>query len=68
MEKLTDRTSQVIENMKREGRMVVLSAEDSSSIDHALAKEIFKIKQDFEQKERNSRAFVAKVELGYYSY
>ncbi|MEE9361974.1 MAG: hypothetical protein V3U92_05190 [Cellulophaga sp.] len=63
MEKLVSRASLLIKSMKEEGKVKTLTFHQSASIDHKLATGLKKIKTEFETKEKNSRAYVAQVEL-----
>lgn len=63
MAKLISRASQVIGKMQDQGKVKTLTFKQSASIDHKLAIGLKKIKNDFEVKEKNSRAYVAKIEL-----
>ena len=63
MAKLVSRAYQVISKMEKEGRVKTLSFQQSASIDHKLATGLKKVKTEFETKEKNSRAYVAKMEL-----
>ena len=63
MAKLTSRSAKVMKQLEKDGKMQILSFRESAHIDHKLATELQKIKTDFEVKEKNSRAHVAKIEL-----
>lgn len=63
MAKLESRASKVISKMDKEGKVKKLTFHQSASIDHKLATGFKKVKTEFEAKEKNSRAFVAQVEL-----
>jgi len=63
MAKLVSQASKVINKMEKEGKVITLTFHQSASIDHKLATGFKKIKTEFESKEKNSRAFVAQVEL-----
>jgi hypothetical protein len=63
MAKLVSQASKVITKMELEGKVKTLTFHQSASIDHKLATDFKKVKTEFEAKEKNSRAFVAKVEL-----
>lgn len=60
---LKSRAGQLITQLKSNGKVTTLSPEQTSSIDHGLAISLREIKNDFELKEKNSRAHVAMVEL-----
>lgn len=66
MEKLTSRATQVIQRMQDQGKVNILTFKQTASIDHQLATGLKKIKSDFEVKEKNSRAYVAKIESSTY--
>lgn len=63
MAKLISRATEVITQMKENQKVEILSFEDSAKIDNELALALQKVKTEFEVKEKNSRAFVAQVEL-----
>lgn len=63
MAKLVSRATKVISLMEENGKVKTLTFHQSASIDHKLATGLKKIKTEFEVKEKNSRAFVAQVEL-----
>ena len=63
MAKLESHISKVINHLNSEGRIKLLSYTQSSKIDHELALEFKKIKNDFDLKEKKSRSLVAKIEL-----
>jgi hypothetical protein len=63
MAKLRSLASEVIEKMNKEGKVKTLSFHETASIDHRLATGLRKVKNQFEVKEKNSRAFVSKIEL-----
>ena len=63
MAKLVSQASKVITKMEQEGKVKTLTFHQSASIDHKLATGFKKVKTEFETKEKNSRAFVAQVEL-----
>ncbi len=65
--KLKGRARSVIARKDAEGKLKVLTFHQSASIDHDLAQELKKVKTEFESKEKNSRAYVAKVELASYA-
>jgi len=66
MEKLKSRSFKIIEDLDKKGKVKTLTPKQSHAIDHELALELKKIKNDFLLKEKNSRAFVAKLELTSY--
>lgn len=61
---LEGRAQKIIRQMQAEGKVTTLSKETSAKIDHELAMALAPIKQEFEQKERASRAYIADVESG----
>ena len=63
MAKLTSRSRRVFEKLEQDGKVTTLSFQQSSSIDHNLATKLRKIKTEFEVKEKQSRAYVAQIEL-----
>lgn len=62
MTKLEWRAQQVIKKMEEEWKVVTLSRECSANIDHQLAMALAPIKEEFRQKEKTSRAYIAKIE------
>jgi len=68
MAKLISMASIIIDEMKRDGKVNPISFQQSASIDHELATGLKRIKNDFEVKEKNSRAFVSKIELSSFSH
>ena len=63
MAKLESRASRVIGKMQSDGKVKTLTFKQTASIDHKLASSLKQIKNEFEVKEKNSRAYVAKIEL-----
>ena len=63
MAKLTSRATVVIDQMKEDNKVTTLNFEQSAHIDHKLATGLREVKTQFEIKEKNSRAYVAQVEL-----
>ena len=61
---LESRAQKIIKQMQAEGKVTTLSREASAKIDHELAMAFAPIKQEFEQKERASRAYIADLESG----
>lgn len=59
---LEGRAQKIIKQMETEGKVITLSREFSAKIDHELAMALAPIKQEFEQKESASRAYIADVE------
>lgn len=63
MEKLKGEAQILTEAMKRAGKVHEVSRETSAAIDRGIAEGMKKAKQEFDKKERNSRAYMAAVEL-----
>jgi len=64
MAKFISRSGVIFNELKDSGRIIILTKQQSTAIDHALGKELKKIKNDYVVKEKNSRAFVTQMELG----
>lgn len=56
------RAQQVIKRLTEEWKVVTLSREATARIDHQLAIALNSIKEDFNKKEKTSRAYIAKIE------
>lgn len=55
--------AKVIKKMEENNKVQTLSFAESAKIDSNLADGLKKIKSDFECKDKNSRAFIANLEL-----
>lgn len=62
--RLESRVSKIMRKMEKEGRVQSLTFDESSEIDHKIAVEFSKIKEESERKQRASRAYIADVESG----
>lgn len=63
MAKFISQAGKVYRGMNNEGRVKTLTSEKSALLDHELAQSLSRIKGEFLVKEKNSRAFVANMEL-----
>lgn len=63
MAKLKGRTSQIIMMLEKDGKVRVVSPKATSSIQHHIAIAFRNIKNDFNYREKNSRALVKELEL-----
>lgn len=68
MAKLRSLASIVIDQMNKEGKVQTLSFQQTASIDHELANGLKKVKNEFEVKEKNSRAYVSQIEMSSFGY
>ena len=68
MAKLKTLASSVIEKMEKEGKVQNLTFHETAVIDIEFAEALTKVKNEFEVKEKNSRAFVSRIELSSLNY
>jgi hypothetical protein len=59
------RYSKALRKVWREGRVKVMSKEDSVSLNSALVSDICKIRKKFDRLHRRAVAHVRKIEIGY---
>ena len=52
----------VINKLKKQGKITIVSEEATAEIERKLGEGMRKIKEDFELKEKKSRAYAAKIE------
>jgi len=66
MRKLEGRAQKLIRELEEQGKVKILTFEQSAKIDSDFAKEFAPVKREFERKERASRAYIAQIESTHY--
>ena len=59
---IKSRAQKVIDEMNAEGKIYVLSKEESFKINREIGEVMYKARKEFEQKEKASRAYIANIE------
>jgi hypothetical protein len=63
MEKLENQVTIALSKLESQGKVVYLSAHDTSFIEESIASSIKEIRNEFELKEKKSKAIISKFEL-----